>query len=168
MKKILIMLSLVYTISSAHTLIMNVFDNDDNTITVEGLYSTGQKTMGAMIRLESLVSGEILFKQRFPQESELTISIPSEPYQVVLDGGPGHVIVEKGIAPKEGFSKGIINKMNESEINTLSIAQNSNREWGNTTIFLFTLCLILLSLCIYFSNENTKKIYKLIEDKKAT
>jgi len=165
MKKILIILSLVYTMSYGHKLLMNVFDNEDNTITVEGLYSSGQKTSGAMIRVESLVSGEVLFKKRFPQESELIINIPSEPYQVVLDGGPGHIVVEKGIAPKEGFSKEIIAKMKKNRASTISIAQSSTSEWGNTTILLFSLCLILLSLSIYFSNENTKKIYKLIEDK---
>lgn len=167
MKKILIILSLVYTMSYGHQLLMNIFDNEDNTITVEGLYSSGQKTSGAMLRVESLISGEILFKKRFPQDGELIIKIPKEPYQVVLDGGPGHIVVEKGIAPKEGFSKEIITKIKKSGMANISIAQSSNREWENTTIFLFSLCILLLSLSIYFSNQNTKKIYKLIEDRNA-
>jgi len=70
MKKILIILSLLYTVTYAHTLLMNVFDNEDNTITIEGMYSSGKKTIGAMIKIESLVSGKVLFKQRLPEQSE--------------------------------------------------------------------------------------------------
>ena len=165
MKKILIMLSLVCTMTYAHTLLMNVFDNEDNTITIEGMYSTGKKTIGALIKVESLVSGKVLLKQRFPEESEITIDIPKEPYQIVLDGGPGHVIVKKGIAPKEGFSQEIISKINTNENTSLSMPENAN--WNNSTIFLFFLCVILLTLAIYFSNKNTQKIYKLIEEKKS-
>jgi len=163
MKKILIILSLLYTVTYAHTLLMNVFDNEDNTITIEGMYSSGKKTIGAMIKIESLVSGKVLFKQRLPEQSEITLDIPKEPYQIVLDGGPGHVIVKKGIAPTEGFSEKINLNMNK---NILSIGQQNNREWGFTTVFLFTLCLILLVLAIYFSNKNTQKIYGLIEKMK--
>lgn len=165
MKKILIILSLVYTMSYAHSLLMNVFDNEDNTITVEGLYSSGKKTIGALIKVESLVTGEVLYKQRLPQESEITLDIPKEPYQIVLDGGPGHVIVKKGIAPIEGFSKKFDVNMKTMNTNTLSMGEQNNREWGFITIFLFTLCVILLVLAIYFSNKNTQKIYKLIEER---
>jgi len=106
---------------------------------------------------------KVLFKQRLPEQSEITLDIPKEPYQIVLDGGPGHVIVKKGIAPTEGFSEKINLNMNK---NILSIGQQNNREWGFTTVFLFTLCLILLVLAIYFSNKNTQKIYGLIEKMK--
>lgn len=96
MKKIFILISFVMSMY-AHNLIMNVMDNADNTITVVGEFSTGEDAAGALIRLESLLSGEILYKERLPQESELTITIPKEPYQIVLDGGPGHTIVKKGL-----------------------------------------------------------------------
>ena len=106
MKKILIFMFFSMSLF-AHNLIMNVIDNKDNTITVVGEFSTGEDAAGAMIRLESLVNAEVLYKQRLPQESELTINIPKEPYQIVLDGGPGHTIVKEGIAPLEGFKKEI-------------------------------------------------------------
>ena len=106
MKKILIFVFFSMSLF-AHNLIMNVIDNKDNTITVVGEFSTGEDAAGAMIRLESLVNAEVLYKQRLPQESELTINIPKEPYQIVLDGGPGHTIVKEGIAPLEGFKKEI-------------------------------------------------------------
>lgn len=147
----------------AHNLIMNVIDNKDNTITVVGEFSTGEDAAGAMIRLESLVNAEILYKQRLPQESELTINIPKEPYQIVLDGGPGHTIVKEGIAPLEGFKKEI--KEKEKEVNTkLSTAQNANNEWDLLTIFFFVLCLILFGLAIYFSNKNTNKILEKLKE----
>ena len=147
----------------AHNLIMNVIDNKDNTITVVGEFSTGEDAAGAMIRLESLVNAEVLYKQRLPQESELTINIPKEPYQIVLDGGPGHTIVKEGIAPLEGFKKEI--KEKEKEVNTkLSTAQNANNEWDLLTIFFFVLCLILFGLAIYFGNKNTNKILEKLKE----
>lgn len=161
MKKILIFVFFSMSLF-AHNLIMNVIDNKDNTITVVGEFSTGEDAAGAMIRLESLVNAEVLYKQRLPQESELTINIPKEPYQIVLDGGPGHTIVKEGIAPLEGFKKEI--KEKEKEVNTkLSTAQNANNEWDLLTIFFFVLCLILFGLAIYFSNKNTNKILEKIK-----
>lgn len=162
MKKILIFMFFSMSLF-AHNLIMNVIDNKDNTITVVGEFSTGEDAAGAMIRLESLVNAEILYKQRLPQESELTINIPKEPYQIVLDGGPGHTIVKEGIAPLEGFKKEI--KEKEKEVNTkLSTAQNANNEWDLLTIFFFVLCLILFGLAIYFSNKNTNKILEKLKE----
>jgi hypothetical protein len=162
MKKILIFMFFSMSLF-AHNLIMNVIDNKDNTITVVGEFSTGEDAAGAMIRLESLVNAEVLYKQRLPQESELTINIPKEPYQIVLDGGPGHTIVKEGIAPLEGFKKEI--KEKEKEVNTkLSTAQNANNEWDLLTIFFFVLCLILFGLAIYFSNKNTNKILEKLKE----
>lgn len=162
MKKILIFMFFSMSLF-AHNLIMNVIDNKDNTITVVGEFSTGEDAAGAMIRLESLVNAEVLYKQRLPQESELTINIPKEPYQIVLDGGPGHTIVKEGIAPLEGFKKEI--KEKEKEVNTkLSTAQNANNEWDLLTIFFFSLCLILFGLAIYFSNKNTNKILEKLKE----
>lgn len=160
MKKILIFMFFSMSLF-AHNLIMNVIDNKDNTITVVGEFSTGEDAAGAMIRLESLVNAEVLYKQRLPQESELTINIPKEPYQIVLDGGPGHTIVKEGIAPLEGFKK----EIKEKEVNTkLSTAQNANNEWDLLTIFFFVLCLILFGLAIYFSNKNTNKILEKLKE----
>lgn len=162
MKKILIFVFFSMSLF-AHNLIMNVIDNKDNTITVVGEFSTGEDAAGAMIRLESLVNAEVLYKQRLPQESELTINIPKEPYQIVLDGGPGHTIVKEGIAPLEGFKKEI--KEKEKEVNTkLSTAQNANNEWDLLTIFFFVLCLILFGLAIYFSNKNTNRILEKLKE----
>ncbi|RXK13224.1 hypothetical protein CP965_05340 [Halarcobacter mediterraneus] len=166
MKKIFVVISTLFVITTlyAHTLLMNVMNNEDNTITVIGEFSTGEKAAGALVRLESLVSGEILFKQRLPVESELTIDIPKEPYQVVLDGGPGHTIVKEGIEPLEGFAKEVKEKA-KSNSEKLSKAENFNNEWSLTTIILFTICIVLLLLALYFSSRNTNKILNEIRQK---
>lgn len=174
MKKILIALSLFCTLSFSHNLIMEVLNNDDNTLTVVGGYDTGDKAGGAMIRFESLNTGAILYKKRLPYESELTINIPNEPYQIVLDGGPDHVLIQAGISPKEGFTqskssqiKGMqtIQTASNTMTTQLTQAKNNTNIWGNITIFLFTMCLILFSLAIYFSFKNTEKILKEIRKK---
>jgi len=152
MKKIILFLSLTIGLF-AHNLLLNVHDNGDNTITVAGEFSTGEDASGAMIRLESLVSGDVLFQQRLPKESELTVEIPKEPYQIVLDGGPGHTIIKDGIAPKEGFKEEV--KAKNKQITAPKKAMN---EWNNITIIFFTICIILFMLAIYFSNKNTNKI----------
>lgn len=163
MKKIFIFLTICLSVSLyAHNLIVNVMDNGDNTITARGEFSTGEDAAGAMIRLESLISGNILFKQRLPQESELIINIPKEPYQIVLDGGPGHTIIKEGIAPIEGFNEELKEKV-EDVSSKLSKPENLNNDWDLITIFFFTLCLILFALSIYFSNKNTNKILEKIK-----
>lgn len=161
MKKVFIFLSLVITLY-AHNLIMNIIDNKDNTITVRGEFSTGEDAAGALIRLESLISGEVLYKERLPNESELTITIPKEPYQIVLDGGPGHTIVKDGIAPIDGFTEELKTKVDNTK--KLSKAQNSTNDWDLLTIIFFTLCLILFVMAIYFSNKNTNKILEKLKE----
>lgn len=169
MKKILIVLSLFCTLGFSHNLIMEVLDNEDNTLTIVGAYNTGDKAAGAMIRLESLITGKILYKQRLPYESELTMAIPSEAYQIVLDGGPDHIIIEKGISPKEGFviKVGEMQTDASSETVQLSQAMNNTNTWNNLTVVLFIMCLLLFSLAIYFSFKNTEKIVNEIRKSNA-
>ncbi|AFL69278.1 hypothetical protein Sulba_1999 [Sulfurospirillum barnesii SES-3] len=147
-------LGIVGTCLQAHTLLMNILNNDDNTLTVHGEFSTGELASGALIRLESLISGEVLFQQRLPESSELLIAIPKEPYQVVLDGGPGHTVVKEGFAPNEGFSV----TAKASQKGTLSQAQNGNKEWSMPMIFLLLGAGILMGLTLYFSYKNTRLI----------
>ena len=153
---------LLFTISlNAHTLVMDIIDNEDNTLTVVGAFSTGEDTAGALVKLESLLTGEVLYEKRFPQESELTIEIPKEPYQVVLDGGPGHTVVKEGIAPLEGFTKKA-SKISE----TKKLSQNQQGiAIDNSLIILFSIAFILLALTLYFSARNTSKILAQIKQK---
>ncbi|WP_391483963.1 hypothetical protein [Aliarcobacter butzleri] len=161
MKKIFVFMFLSVSLF-AHNLIMNVIDNKDNTITVIGEFSTGEDAAGALVRVESLISGDVLYKERLPEASEVTITIPKEPYQVVLDGGPGHTIVKEGIAPLEGFKEELKSKIDSTK--KLSVAQNANNEWDLITIVFFVLCLILFAMAIYFSNKNTNKILQQLKE----
>ena len=48
----------------AHSLLLNVFDNEDNTISVEGIFSTGEPAVEAQVLLKALKNGKILYKKR--------------------------------------------------------------------------------------------------------
>lgn len=154
--KLLIMIVLPINIL-AHSLLLNVFDNEDNTITVEGIFNTGESAAGALIMLEALNSGEILFKQRLLDDSELTIKIPKEPYKIILDGGEGHTIVKDGIAPLNGFIKKEtkeVKKKQKNENPRFSILPSSSMAVNVSIIIAF----ILLILTILISIRNTNKI----------
>lgn len=156
MKKIGLMLLLVGSWLYAHTLLVNVIDNGDDSMTVVGEFSTGELAAGALVRLESLVSGEVLFRQRLPEESELTLPIPSEPYQVVLDGGPGHQVVRRGIPPKEGFSVSV----DAQNVPKLSQPKDGNEAWSMPVIFFFCASWVLFGVGLMFSAKNTKRILR--------
>jgi len=165
MKKILSTLCLlILTNLYGHTLIMNMMDNEDDTITVEGMFSTGESAVDAMIRIEALNSGEVLFQKRLPDEGELILDIPKEPYQVVLDGGPGHIIVKEGIAPMKGFASVTTNSKPQKK--ELSKTMTSRDSWSLPYIVLISLTLLLVGLGIYFSKRNTDKILKMIQENK--
>jgi hypothetical protein len=146
------------TFLEAHTLLMNIMNNDDDTFTVRGEFSTGELASGALIKLESLISGNILFQQRLPASSELVIAIPKEPYQVVLDGGPGHSVVKEGIAPLGGFPADV--KAKASTGGKLSQAQNGNGEWDLATVTMFSIAVLLFALTLYFSSRNTQLLLR--------
>ena len=57
---------------------LEIIDNKNNTITIIGDEEHKQGLAGALIKVESLISGEILFKDRLPKESKITIDIPKE------------------------------------------------------------------------------------------
>ena len=158
MKRFIYILFLITTYLHSHELMMNVIDNKDNTITVIG----GETIEGAMIKFESLQTGEVIFKQRLPQKSELTITIPNEPYQIVLDGGPGEKVIKDGINLKgENIDK---SKISPTVIEKLTKAEHEVHEWDKLTTILFSIAFILLLLTIYFSARNSNKILLLLKE----
>lgn len=164
-KRILINFILLLSLPSfiyAHTLLLNVFDNEDNTITIEGIFNTGEAATGAQIRVEALGSGELLYKKRLPDESELTIEIPVEEYQIVLDGGPGHQVVKMGIAPKNGFSK-TVSKEKKAK---LSEPRNKNKQWSVALMVTIALAFVLLFITMYISIINSNKLMLQLKDTK--
>ncbi|NQY20140.1 MAG: hypothetical protein HRT40_02335 [Campylobacteraceae bacterium] len=165
MKKLLkLLLILILPISiNAHSLLLNVFDNEDNTITVEGIFNTGESASGALIQLRYISSEEIIYEKRLSDESELTIKIPKEPYLIILRGGPGHKIVKNGIPPLDGFIKksSASKEKNKNKNEKLNVDLSSSNAVNISIISAF----ILLFLTIFISIRNTNKILKEIRKK---
>ena len=140
----------------SHSLLLNVFDNEDNTITIEALFSTGEPALGAQIRLESIVDGKVIHKERFSNESELTIKIPTQPYLIILDGGPGHKIIKDGVPPLKGFSKEDLKSVSNSK----KIKGTNSNSISKIKIILITIIssLFLLFLTIFICARNTNRL----------
>ena len=163
-RKLILILSILFCpYIYAHTLLLNVFLNDDNTISIEGAFSTGQKAQGALIILEALSDGKILYKKRLPEISELRVKIPDEPYQVVLDAGSGHRIIKAGIAPNTGFKNKVLQNKTvpqTKEKNNIILITNIQIQ----VAFAFAFFLIILSIIL--SSRNTNKLIKELQNAK--
>lgn len=153
--KFILMIILCTSSLFSHTLLLNLIDNEDGTIQIEAAFNTGQTAAGALVKVESLFSGKLLFQQRLPDESELKFKIPFEPYAVILDGGRGHKIVKNGPAPLGGFKKEIKSKV----ILNKSVSKNNN-----VLPILWTICMILLFLILVFWIRNTNKLMYLLKN----
>ena len=81
----------------AHTLFMTVEDNEDGTVTVQGMFSTGAVAAMVEVRLED-ENGKVLWKGRTDDGGECTFRKPNVPYTIIMDfgPGPGHQAMEKG------------------------------------------------------------------------
>lgn len=88
----------------AHTPLLSVEDNNDGTITVVGGFSTGQDAAGFDILVKSRATAKLLWKGKMPEDSQMDIKIPNEPYNVIMDAGPLHVVTKQGPPPPGGFS----------------------------------------------------------------
>ena len=158
MKRFIYILFLITAYLHSHELMMNVIDNKDNTVSI----IAGETIEGAMIRFESLQTGEVIFKQRLPKESELTISIPNEPYQIVLDGGPGEKIVKGGVSlNNEILDK---RKINPKAVEKLTKPEHEEHDFDTLTLALFLIAFMLFFLTIYFSAKNSNKIVALLKE----
>ena len=93
-------LILVLALSSqamAHTLFMTVEDNEDGTVTVQGMFSTGAVAASVEVRLEDK-KGKVLWKGKTDDDGECTFKKPEVPYTIIMDfgPGPGHQAREEG------------------------------------------------------------------------
>jgi hypothetical protein len=81
----------------AHTLFMTVEDNEDGTVTVQGMFSTGAVAVGVEVRLED-EKGKVLWKGKTDNDGECTFKKPGVSYTIIMDfgPGPGHQAKEKG------------------------------------------------------------------------
>ncbi len=93
-------LILVLALSSqafAHTLYMTVEDNEDGTVTVQGMFSTGAVGAWVEVRLED-EKGKVLWKGKTDADGECTFKKPGVFYTIIMDfgPGPGHQAREEG------------------------------------------------------------------------
>ena len=81
----------------AHTLFMTVEDNEDETVTVQGMFSTGAVGAWVEVRLEN-EKGKVLWKGKTDDDGECTFKKPGVPYAIIMDfgPGPGHQAREEG------------------------------------------------------------------------
>jgi len=78
-----------------HTLFMNLVDNKDGTVFVEGMFSTGASAANLPLYLVDENEKQIL-KIHLDMNGEAQFTIPDQPYTVILDAGSGHTVREDG------------------------------------------------------------------------
>lgn len=90
-------LLLVATPAFAHSLHFTLDDNEDNTIELTGMYSTGEIAMNTPVTVTSKKNGTILWQGKTDDDGCCTFTRPTVPYEVELDAGAGHQCREDGI-----------------------------------------------------------------------
>lgn len=99
----------------AHTPLLTVEDNGDGTIFVQGGFSNGASAGGVKLYLKDAATGEKLYDGVFPDIGETNLDIPSVPYTVTFDAGPGHIVVKDGPPPPGGFGAAKADKAVKSD-----------------------------------------------------
>ena len=79
----------------AHTLFMSVDDNEDGTVTVEGMYSTGAYAAKTPVLVKD-AQGKVLWQGETDDFGQSDVPKPDVPYVIVLDAGPGHSVSADG------------------------------------------------------------------------
>ncbi len=79
----------------AHKPLLSVDDNEDGTIYIEVGFSDGSSGSGHDILLKNK-EGKVLNELKVPDESSIDVDMPSVPYTVTFDAGPGHVVTVDG------------------------------------------------------------------------
>ena len=113
----------------AHTPLLTVEDNGDGTIFVQGGFSNGASAGGVKLYLKDAATGEKLYDGVFPDIGETNLDIPSVPYTVTFDAGPGHVVVKDGPPPPGGFGAA---KADKASKNSASAAKSSDSTAGSS------------------------------------
>ncbi|MCR4667381.1 MAG: hypothetical protein K5657_08850 [Desulfovibrio sp.] len=80
---------------SAHSALMNCFDNGDNTFTCQGGFSDGSSAQGIEITVRDS-AGNALQKAKMDSNSEVVFDRPRGDFSVFFDGGPGHSVEVDG------------------------------------------------------------------------
>lgn len=90
-----LLLATLLTTAFAHTLFMNVDDNEDGTVLVEGLYSTGTMAAHTPVLVKD-ADGVVLWKGKTDADGQCEVPKPDVPYTIFLDAGPGHQVEAPG------------------------------------------------------------------------
>lgn len=140
LKRIVFLLGIIFFLLRglcfAHTPLLSVEDNKDGTITVVGGFSTGQDAAGVDILVKSKATAKILWKGKMPEDSQMDIKIPDEPYNVIMDAGPLHVVTKQGPPPPGGFS--IVASKEKKETTGDSFGLSTAAVWAVVaSIFVF-------------------------------
>lgn len=107
MKKIILMILIAAPVALwAHTPLLVVEDNGDGTIYIEAGFSNGASAAGTDIIIK-LKSTDEVFWEGVMGEDYVETEMPSEPYTVTLDAGPGHVVTKDGPVPDGGFGAAV-------------------------------------------------------------
>lgn len=83
--------------AQAHTLYFTLSEYDDALIEVEGMYSTGTPAAKTTVRLLAKADGRVLWEGRTDEFGTCVYERPDVPYEVELDGGPGHQARQDGM-----------------------------------------------------------------------
>lgn len=81
----------------AHTLYFSLTDNGDNMIELEGMFSNGIMAAHITVALYAKEDGTLLWQGRTDEFGACIFERPNKPYEVELDGGPGHRARQDGI-----------------------------------------------------------------------
>ncbi|AXX91399.1 hypothetical protein CPU12_03055 [Malaciobacter molluscorum LMG 25693] len=152
--KIVIILLIPYFLY-AHELEMNIVNNNDNTLTISGMFNTGETAAGALLKLEAKNTKEILFQKRLPSSNSLRVTIPTIEYMIILNGGDDDIVKKEGIAPKGGFKKEHSQKK--------ASRTNANIATSKAVTISIAIAFLLLFATIFISIKNTNKLLKEIE-----
>lgn len=91
-----LVVALVFPVAAlAHSLLMAVNSNDDGTVSIEAVFSTGGYAAGLEVRLED-ADGKVLWRGKTDNDGKLTFQKQKVQYTIVLDGGKGHTAEEEG------------------------------------------------------------------------
>ncbi len=77
--------------ASAHSALLNCFDNADGTFTCQGGFSDGSSATGIRIVVKD-DSGRVLQEAQLNADSEVVLSRPQQNFTILFDGGSGHSV----------------------------------------------------------------------------
>jgi len=83
--------------AQAHTLHFTLGEYDDDTVELEGVFSTGAAAAGLKVRLYSRDNGAIIWEGTTDEFGTCVFERPASHYEVELDAGPGHKTRQVGI-----------------------------------------------------------------------